>query len=177
LIAWCIKDVQRAREENLLDDQLANLMREQVLQLRAQIGQLYDAADLPIPFFYVHFICLLTVLYLPLFAVSAGLKAGTGDEMSWAADVVAGLVVVFQAIFVLGLRLLGQQMNDPFGEDLLDLNVIQFVDFTCMMSNRILESHLDRGDASLETERCMKQRRMSLGEAWHGDRFGMGVEV
>ena len=120
-------DIQHAKKKGLLDNELANLLRQQVLELRAKIGQLYNAKDLPIPFFYVHFIILLTALYLPLFSVSAALKAGTGSDVYWSADVVAGLVVVFQAIFVLGLRILGQKMNDPYGDDLIDLSVIHFV--------------------------------------------------
>jgi hypothetical protein len=47
----------------------------------------------------MHFVCLLSALYLPLFAISTGVSAGTGTDTYWTADVVAGLVVLFQAIF------------------------------------------------------------------------------
>jgi len=158
-------DIQHAKQKGLLDNELANLLREQVLQLRGKIGQLYNAIDLPIPFFYVHFIILVTALYLPLFAVTTALHAGTGGDVYWTADVVGGLVVVFQAIFVLGLRILGQKMSDPFGDDLIDLSVIHFVNFAWIMSNRVLESHF-QNEASLEEERSLKKDRKSLGDAW-----------
>jgi hypothetical protein len=69
LIAWSMLEVQKAKDEKLIDKELAAMLRDEVLKLRAGAGQLYDAADLPIPFYYVHFICLLTALYLPLFAI------------------------------------------------------------------------------------------------------------
>jgi predicted membrane chloride channel (bestrophin family) len=165
LIAWCMMDIQQAKKKGLLDKELANMMRDQVLRLRASIGALYNAADLPIPFFYVHFICLLTALYLPLFAVSAAYNAGTGDDVYWTADVVAGLVVVLQSIFVIGLRVLGKKMSDPYGDDLIDLSVMHYVNFTWMMSNRILESYVPE-EPSMEEEQALKSRRKNLGSAW-----------
>jgi hypothetical protein len=69
LIAWSMLEVQKAKDEKLIDKELAAMLRDEVLKLRAGAGQLYDAADLPIPFYYVHFICFLTALYLPLFAI------------------------------------------------------------------------------------------------------------
>lgn len=122
LIVWCMNEIATARKKGLLDPELANLFREQILQLRAKMGQLYNAKDLPIPFFYVHFCCLLTTLYLPLFAITSAIEAGTGDDIHWSAGVIKGLVVLLQAIFVIGLRVLGQRMSDPYGDDYIDLS-------------------------------------------------------
>lgn len=167
LIAWCIEDIQSARYEGILDKEIAQDLRWHVLQLRAKIGQLYNADDLPIPFFYVHFISFLTALYLPLFAVSAAYNAGTGDVTYWTADIVAGLVVLLQSIFVIGLRTLGQKMSDPYGDDLIDLSVIFYVEFTWTMSNRVLESSKVSRDATLAEELALKRSRTkSLGAAW-----------
>ena len=165
LIAWCMMDIHQAKKKGLLDKELANTMRDQVLQLRAAIGQLYNAADLPIPFFYVHFICLLTALYLPLYAVSAAYHAGTGTDVYWSADVVSGLVVVLQSIFVIGLRILGQKMSDPYGDDLIDLSVIHYVNFTWTMSNRILEARIPE-EPTLAEENYLKANRKHVGDAW-----------
>lgn len=79
-------------------------------------------------------------MYLPLFAITTGIHAGTGDDVFWTADVVAGLIVVLQAIFVIGLRILGQKMSDPYGYDLEDLSVLYFCDFTWRNSQKILEA-------------------------------------
>jgi predicted membrane chloride channel (bestrophin family) len=169
LIAWCMKEIQTAQKKGLLDSELANALRGQILKLRASIGQLYNAKDLPIPFFYVHFICLLTAMYLPLFAVTSAINAGTGKEVYWVADVVAGLVVFLQVVFVIGLRILGQKMSDPYGDDLVDLSVIHYVNFTWTHSNRILNSHFPSEEASPAVENELIQKRKFLGAAWEQD--------
>jgi predicted membrane chloride channel (bestrophin family) len=165
LIAWCLMEIQHAKSEKLLDPELANTFRTQILQLRASIGQLYNAADLPIPFFYIHFITLLTALYLPLQAISAALNAGTGDETHWTADLIAGLIVVLQSVFVIGLRTLGQKMSDPYGDDLIDLSVIHYVTFTWTMSNRVLESQFPES-INWSDEQELKWQSKPLGSAW-----------
>jgi hypothetical protein len=48
---------------------------------------------------------------LPFFAMSSALDAGIGDAAYWLTDVVAGLIVVLQAIFVVGLRVLAENMS------------------------------------------------------------------
>jgi len=166
LIAWCMKDIATAQAKGQLDKELANELRHQILQLRAKIGQLYNAKDLPIPFFYLHFISLLAALYLPLFAVTSGIKAGTGQEVYWVADVVGGLVVFLQSIFVIGLRILGQKISDPYGDDLVDLSVIHYVTFTWTQSNRVLMSHFPEAEASEDVENELIRKRKFIGAAW-----------
>lgn len=165
LIVWCMQEIHRAQQDGILDDEYAREFRDQLVQFRSAMGQIYDAADLPIPFFYVHFIVLLTALYLPLFAISTALKAGTGSSAYWPADLIGGLVVVFQAVFVIGLRILGQKISDPFGDDLIDLSVIHYVNFAWTQSNRVLESHLPPPANAAEEESIMNQR-MPIGKAW-----------
>ncbi|CAB9512125.1 expressed unknown protein [Seminavis robusta] len=166
IIVWCIREIQTARAKGLLDPELANQFREQILKLRASLGKPYDAKDLPIPFFYVHFICLLTTLYLPLFAVTSAMEAGTGEETHWSAGIIKGLVVLLQAIFVIGLRVLGQKMSDPYGDDLIDLSVMYYVHFTWTHSNRILKSHFPEEASTLVETDLVEQRPESVGKAW-----------
>ena len=166
LLVWCMHEIQAAREAGELQDpELVNTLRLEVLKLRAAMGKLYDAKDLPIPFFYVHFICFLTMMYMPLFAFTSAMKAGTGDEVHWLADVIAGLVVFLQAIFVDGLRILGQKMSDPYGDDLEDLSVIFFIEFTWTQSNRILASSFP-GAVSAAEENSLIVNRKFVGAAW-----------
>ena len=167
LIAWCTMDVQTSKMEGLIDPKLASDLCHQLLQLQDKIGQLYNAVDMPIPFFYVHFLSFLTALYLPLFAVTCAtaIQATGAGTTYWTADLIAGLVVVLQSIFVIGLRILGQIMGDPYGEDLIDLSVIHFVSSTWIMSNRILESNIP-DPVSDDIEDRLKERRKSLGAAW-----------
>jgi predicted membrane chloride channel (bestrophin family) len=176
LIVWAIMEVQSAKAEGLLDREHATLIRDLILKLRASMGQLYNAADLPIPFYYVHFICLLTVLYLPLFAVTTGIKAGTGDEAIWVVDIVAGLIVVLQSIFVIGLRILGQKISDPYGDDLVDLSVMFYVEFTWTQSNRILQSHgPPEPEPNPSTETELQRHRKTVGSAWDNGENGYGL--
>lgn len=39
-----------------MGNKVADRLRDQILQLHSQISALYNAQDLPIPFFYVHFV-------------------------------------------------------------------------------------------------------------------------
>lgn len=174
LIVWAMLEVQDAKDRGMLDKELAAMLREQVLKLRAEAGQLYNAADLPVPHVFVHYICLLTVMYLPLFAVAQGINAGTGDEAHWVVDVVAGLVVLLQSIFVIGLRVLGQQLMDPLGCDKVDFSVIHFVNFVCIQSNRVLLSE-SPSPSDLEIENELARRRITVGAAWDdGSDRGLG---
>jgi predicted membrane chloride channel (bestrophin family) len=168
LVVWATMEVQKALDAGMLDNELAAMLRGECLKFRIAAAQLYDAADLPIPFFYVHFISLLTALYLPLFAVTQGINAGSGDDAHWAVDVVVGLVVMLQSIFVIGLRILGQKLSDPFGDDLVDLSVMFFVQFTWTQSTRILASP-DPPSSAYAVENELARRRVTVGPAWDAD--------
>ncbi len=171
LIAWSMMEIQKCHKEGIIDNELAVQLREQILQLRAAFGQLFNAADLPIPFFYVHFVCLLSAFYLPLFAISGAYNAGTGNEVHWTADVVSGLVVILNSIFVIGLRILGQKMSDPYGDDLIDLSVIFYCTFTWRMSNRVLNAQFPSDDASSESveQELVEYRSETIGKAFEAD--------
>jgi hypothetical protein len=126
---------------------------------------LYDYCDQPIHFFYIHFLCLLSAFYLPLFAMDNAYSVGSGDEVHWPAEVLTGLIVLLQAIFVIGLRMLGQRMVDPYGSDLEDLSVLRYVKEAWLVSNRILAVKLP-AEVSPQVEEEMSRRKLSLGHAW-----------
>jgi predicted membrane chloride channel (bestrophin family) len=169
IVAWCQHDVSTALREGIIDSRLASQLRDKLLDFQAAFGGLYNFADQPISFFYVHFISLLSALYLPLFAVSSAFGAGIGAEVPWTADVVNGLIVVLQSIFVVGLRQLGQNMSDPLGSDLEDLSVLHYVHFTWRMSNRIMGARPPPVSATIEDD--IVRERESIGAAWEdGDK-------
>ena len=101
---------------------------------------MYDYSDQPPHFFYIHFLVLLSALYLPLFAIDTAYAAGWGDETYFGLDILNGIIVFLQCIFVVGLRSLGTNMIDPFGEDLEDLSVILYVDATLEICDTIINS-------------------------------------
>eukprot|EP00542_Grammatophora_oceanica_P016504 CAMPEP_0194027060 /NCGR_PEP_ID=MMETSP0009_2-20130614/1288_1 /TAXON_ID=210454 /ORGANISM="Grammatophora oceanica, Strain CCMP 410" /LENGTH=426 /DNA_ID=CAMNT_0038666007 /DNA_START=16 /DNA_END=1296 /DNA_ORIENTATION=- len=167
LLTWAMLEVQTVFEAGKIDPRLASHYREKINETRTCLDSLFEYSDQPISFFYLHFLSLLSALYLPLFAVSSAYDAGTGDEIYWTADVLSGLIVVLQVIFVIGLRLLGQKMIDPFGEDLEDLSVMHYVTYTWMMSNRILNAEAPTPLDEEEEDEMVKDRA-SIGKAWGG---------
>ena len=91
-------------------------------------------------FFYIHFLVLLSALYLPLFAIDTAYAAGWGEETYIGLDVLNGVIVFLQCIFVVGLRSLGSKMIDPYGDDLEDLSVINYVEGTLEICSTIMNS-------------------------------------
>lgn len=50
------------------------------------------------------------------------------------------IIVFLQCIFVIGLRALGVHMIDPYGDDLEDLSVINYVEGTLEICSLIMNS-------------------------------------
>jgi len=140
LTTWCQMDVAQAKKAGHIDSIEASFFHERILQFRASMDGMYDYTDQPPHFFYIHFLALLSALYLPLFAIDTAIATGWDDEVSISLDVLNGVVVWLQCIFVLGLRALGTKMIDPYGPDLEDLSVIHYCDATLEICNIILSS-------------------------------------
>ena len=140
ICTWCQNDVSLQLKAGHIDSYEATLLHNKILDFRASMDGIYDYRDQPTPFFYIHFLCLLSALYLPLFAVDNGYGAGWGDDSDLSIELVNGTIVLLGSIFVVGLRLLGQIMVDPFGDDLEDLSVLTYVASTIEASSNILRS-------------------------------------
>jgi hypothetical protein len=169
-------DVQLAFKEGHVDAREAGALKEKIIQFRGNLDTLYDYCDQPIHFFYIHFLCLLSALYLPLFAVDNAYSAGVGEEVHWTLDLVSLLIVLLQSIFVIGLRLLGQKMVDPYGDDLEDLSVIYYVKSTWQTSNRMLAAQLP-GPVSPELEEELDRQKESIGFAWEKSKGTASFDV
>jgi hypothetical protein len=128
LLTWCLQEIEISHKaENAGDHPLATQLRSCVTALRDRLATLYNFDDQPVPFFYVHFTCLVSVYYLPLFAVDTALSAGVGADANWVSEIVAALIVLLQLIFVIGLRVLAIKLANPYGSDNEDLSVIFYV--------------------------------------------------
>ena len=138
IITWCMDEISSASEQELISGFVGSKFRELILKEQDTFGELFDDDDQAISFAYYHFICFLSAVYLPLFAMSAALDAGIGDAAYWLTDVVAGLIVMLQAIFVVGLRVLAENMSDPFGSDVDNLSVLHYINFTWKTSTQML---------------------------------------
>ena len=83
-------------------------------------------------------------------------------------EIVSGLVVFLQALFVIGLRILGQQLSDPYGGDLIDLQIARYVNMILNGSNQILAAKRLH-PPSIETELRLQLKMSSLGQAFEYD--------
>ncbi|KAL7540027.1 hypothetical protein ACHAXR_010978 [Thalassiosira sp. AJA248-18] len=140
LCTWCQDDVAGARKAGHLDSYQEKSMHDYILAFRAAMDGLYDYTEQPPHFFYIHFLVLLSALYLPLFAIDTAYAAGWANEAYIGLDVLNGVIVFLQCIFVVGLRDLGTKMIDPYGDDLEDLSVILYVESTLETCKTIMDS-------------------------------------
>mmetsp|Transcript_17030 Transcript_17030/g.17077 ORF Transcript_17030/g.17077 Transcript_17030/m.17077 type:complete len:205 (-) Transcript_17030:25-639(-) len=159
LISWAIAEVGEAQKNGLIDVQMACQYRELIMKLRGCIGTLYDFDDQPIQFFYKHFVCLLSILYLPLFTLEVALSTGYTKHLELHLiilyEFVSVTTVFFQAIFVIGLRILADCLAYPYGTDSQDLSVLHYVNFTWVMSRRMLDAELpSKTDLCKEEQLC-----------------------
>ena len=170
IITWIMCDIRDAQINSFIDTNEAMQLREQLLEFRSTIAKIFVTTTLPIPFFYVHFLSLLTAVFLPLFAVVVAYETGevTDKNTTWVAEIVSALVVFLQALFVIGLRILGQQLSDPFGGDLIDLQIARYVNMILNGSNQILAAKRLQ-PPSVETELRLQLKMSSLGQAFEYD--------
>jgi len=165
LISWAIAEVGEAQKNGLIDDQMAYQYRELIMKLRGCIGTLYDFDDQPIQFFYKHFVCLLSILYLPLFTLEVALSTGYTKDLElyniFFYESVAATTVFFQAIFVIGLRILADRLAYPYGSDYEDLSVLHYVNFTWVMSRRMLDAELPNKTDLYEEEQLCEEATQS----------------
>jgi len=186
LLTWALIDVNRALQLKLLDYHQASEMRDHIVNFRSTIAKIFVTTLCPIPFFYVHFLALLTAIYLPLFALMVSFKTsshGSSDSeqeqiIPWYAELVGVSLVLLQSFLVIGLRMLGQQLGNPYGEDFIDLQITSYITMTLSTSNRILESidinannnNNNDNDIDPSVELDLKMRMISLGDAYNGSK-------
>lgn len=130
----------RGKEKGYVDSYEAETMHQHILNLRGPMDGIYDHCDQPTYFFYILFLCLLSTLYQPLFAVENAYSAGRGSDADWTIEMLNWTIVLVQSVFVVGLRFLGQKMIDPFGDDYEDLSVLTYVYTTVGKCRTILDA-------------------------------------
>lgn len=168
ILMWAVHDVHVAQDEKIVDARMSGEIREKIQKFRQSMSALFHGKEQPTHFFYIHFLSLLTAFYLPVFAIETayGIGIPAAGETNWIAEIMAGLIVFLQAVFVIGLRLLGQVMVDPFGDDLEDLSVLHYVESTWEASNRILRTNLPSPVSEEEEDQLIMNRSAALGRPW-----------
>jgi len=161
LITWCVMDAADARKLGHLDGGKENNFVDYILSFRASMDNLYNYCDQPPHFFYIHFLVLLSALYLPLFAIDMGYNAGWGEEVFVGLDILNGVIVFLQCLFVVGLRALGNKMIDPYGNDFEDLSVISYIESTAKICDSIM--------ISTQLERTWTPKLKDPNEVYYSD--------
>ena len=74
------------------------------------------------------------------FYTDTAYAAGWGEDKNIGLDILQGLIVFLQCVFVVGLRSLATNMIDPYGDDLEDLSVINYVEGTLEICSTIMNA-------------------------------------
>jgi len=140
LITWVMMDIRAAQKEGHMDSNEALQMRTLVLQLRSRIAKIFILRTAPIPYLFIHCLNLLTAGYLPVFAIVIAVETGGEDNIKWVQELVNAMVMLLQTMFIIGLRIVGQQLSDPYGNDIIDLQIMRYVKIILLGSNAILNA-------------------------------------
>ena len=169
IVSWCLQTIVDLEHASpALSARVASQISDRVLQFQKAMATIYGLNDQPVLFFYIHFLCLLTVCYLPIFAISIAYSAGVGENVHWTTDLLSGLIVLLQAVFVIGLRILGQKQIDPYGSDYEDLSVLYYIRGTWKRSQRLLACPSFRPvvASDLDEEALLTGRMEPIGLPW-----------
>ena len=125
----------------------------------SRIGTLFDFEDQPLPYAYMHLLLIVTSVYLPI------LSYGTATNMVGsrvATEIITGVLIALNAIFVLGMREVGRLLMDPYNEEVTGLSVMSYVNSTFLQNRRLLTGRMVPPE-DLDTERKLEQDRPSKG--------------
>ena len=122
VLTWVIDKIGDKISEGFSDRQ-ALKFKAIVSQLHSSIHTLFRMQNAPILFVYTHFVCVLSALYTPLFALLVA------DSFPLDANVEAlGLLcVLLNCAFVIGLRDICYRLSNPFGLHDEDFQVVKFI--------------------------------------------------
>jgi len=109
---------------------------EELFTLRNSLGALFSYSDQSFPFSYIHLTIIICSIYLPLFAYATATYLPV-HENSIFPNVLGAFIVMINIVFVIGVREIGKQMMDPYGNDLQDLSVLFYLENGLTASRRI----------------------------------------
>jgi hypothetical protein len=135
VLSWCVEMLYGAIDKGIMSERVGENIVKIVLALRQDLTKLYEHADQPIPFFYLHLVFFISLFYIPLFSYTLAVTgSGSGVEIT-------GLLAIFMnGLFILGIRESGYQFADPYGSDPLALSVMHYCTYTITMTRRLLAS-------------------------------------
>jgi len=116
---WAYQVIVEAVEEGACEKKAEKELAEMVLKTRELMNDIVFEFQMPIPLAYYHLITLLTLTVTVLYSFAAGSETATNSLF--------GLVYLTSIIGLLGIREVGMQMAEPFGDDDTDLPVDMYV--------------------------------------------------
>eukprot|EP00854_Cymbomonas_tetramitiformis_P018341 gene18341-21874_t len=139
VVSWICIHLSAECKAGRLNKQNKQLLLEKVVALRASYATLYDLADQPVPFFYAHLIALMTYVYLPLYSYALATDDSAADT-SKPHEFMGTLLIMFNGLFFVGLRVIAERMQEPFGAEIEHLSVMHYIVETEKGSRRIIGS-------------------------------------
>lgn len=105
------------------------VLNAEVLGMRGKIGMIHDYVNQPMPFSYVSLMNFSIYFYLVIFTVSLGFGNEIDPDTVYAIrpSILEFAILLFFSILMLGLKYLADRLQDPFGNDIEDLTVTDFV--------------------------------------------------
>jgi len=141
VINWAVDLVQNEVKTNNLSDYRAVQLFEKLFNLRSAIGTLFVMRDVPMPFVYVHFLYLLSAIYMPLFAV---LVANNFPyALNAETEIVGAVCVLLNCAFIIGLRDICYRLALPFGLRDEAFQVISYIQWATEDSLRLFGKWAD----------------------------------
>jgi len=146
VIAWAMSSLKQESIDGTLTNKQMKAFSAQLLNMRGQLARLFHYTDLPVPFSYVHAINFQTFLFLPLYAHSLAYSYNRNYSsgkpfpavLVLSDSMIQSLYLFWYILAMLSLRTLAQRLQDPFGHNLEDLSVLQFVRMGIIGSSKLM---------------------------------------
>jgi predicted membrane chloride channel (bestrophin family) len=127
---WILRVCEKAFAQAKLPPPRYNMVLSKATQVRDGIQTIHTYLDTPLPFAYVHLVCLLVNLQNLVFAAKGGTVAAVAyannDNQSICVQV---LMVLIVCVIYQGLLCISYIVSDPFGDDLLDFPVVAYTEY------------------------------------------------
>ena len=165
VLAWSTEAMRDQVVKGVVSERISENTIKIILNLRKELTRLYEYADQPIPFFYLHLVFFVSLLYIPVFAYTVAVAVDEDVHPGDAVEIVGLLVIFMNGLFILGIRESGYQFADPYGSDPLALSVMHYVTYTAQMTRKLLGARPTREHDTFQEE-SMDNVRPQLREAF-----------
>jgi len=166
VLVWISQTIKQQQEKGKINEIEQQALLDHILRFQVAVGSLYDYEDMPFPYIYINFLNFVTLVYPALFALSTAryftVSNVNGDII---AELLGALCVILHSMFIIGLSKIADHFHQPFGNNLEDLNVLHFLEFTILTSRKLLfAKKIEEVDDLLEIE--MDKRRPPIGNGF-----------